>query len=141
VSWSDYTVGKAVRKRVSGYNDGMEFLQMDPIVEKMLPADTRLLNIHAVPHSEGKRLKIGLDLTPFQQKPYIDLTLLDSSGKLVASTSIVEPVNWNLELNLHIRKFFPSHNGSYKLRVVISYPDLGEVDRRDLTIEIPSTAV
>jgi hypothetical protein len=130
-----------VRKRVSGYNGGMGFFQLEPNVEKKLPQETRLLNIHAEPDFEGKRLKVGLDLTPFQQKPYIDLTLIASTGELIASTSIVEPVIWNLELNLHIRKSSPSSNGLYKLTVVISYPDLGEVDRRDLSIEIPSTAV
>lgn len=128
-------------KRVSGYNDGMEFFQTDPNVDRMLPVDTRLLNLRAELYSDGKRLKVGLDLTPFQQKPYLDLALTDSSGDLVATTSIVEPVNWNLELNLHIRKHSTSCNGVYTLTVVISYPDLGEVDRRDFTIEIPSTAV
>jgi hypothetical protein len=130
-----------VRKRVSGYNDGMGFFQIDPNVERMLPADTRLLNVRAELYSDGKRLKVGLDLTPFQQKPYLDLVLTDSSGEIITTTSIIEPVNWNLELNLHIRKSSTSDNGVYKLTVVISYPDLGDVDRRDLTIEIPSTAV
>ena len=130
-----------MRKRVSGYNDGMGFFQIDPNVERMLPADTRLLNVRAELYSDGKRLKVGLDLTPFQQKPYLDLVLTDSSGKIITTTSIIEPVNWNLELNLHIRKSSTSDNGVYKLTVVISYPDLGDVDRRDLTIEIPSTAV
>jgi hypothetical protein len=130
-----------VRKRVSGYNDGMGFFQIDPNVERMLPADTRLLNVRAELYSNGKRLKVGLDLTPFQQKPYLDLVLTDSSGEIITTTSIIEPVNWNLELNLHIRKSSTSDNGVYKLTVVISYPDLGDVDRRDLTIEIPSTAV
>jgi hypothetical protein len=130
-----------VRKRVSGYNDGMGFFQIDPNVERMLPADTRLLNVRAELYSDGKRLKVGLDLTPFQQKPYLDLVLTDASGEIITTTSIVEPVNWNLELNLHIRKSSTSDNGVYKLTVVISYPDLGDVDRRDLTIEIPSTAV
>lgn len=130
-----------MRKRVSGYNDGMGFFQIDPNVERMLPADTRLLNVRAELYSDGKRLKVGLDLTPFQQKPYLDLVLTDSSGEIITTTSIIEPVNWNLELNLHIRKSSTSDNGVYKLTVVISYPDLGDVDRRDLTIEIPSTAV
>jgi hypothetical protein len=130
-----------VRKRVSGYNDGMGFFQIDPNVERMLPADTRLLNVRAELYSDGKRLKVGLDLTPFQQKPYLDLVFTNSSGEIITTTSIIEPVNWNLELNLHIRKSSTSDNGVYKLTVVISYPDLGDVDRRDLTIEIPSTAV
>ncbi len=130
-----------MRIPVSGYNDGMGFFQVDPNIERMPPADTRLLKLRAEPYDDGKKMKVGLDLTPFQQKPYIDITLSDLSGGLIASTSIVEPVNWNLELNLHIRNSPPFSNGVYKLTVVVSYPDLGEVDHRDLNIEIPSTSV
>jgi hypothetical protein len=82
-----------------------------------------------------------LDITPFQQKPYLDLSLTDSLGKVLAATSIVEPVSWNLELNLHIRNSSISHSGICKLSAILSYPELGEVDRRDLNIEIPSTTV
>jgi hypothetical protein len=130
-----------VGKRVSGYNDCMGFFQIDPNVERLLPADIRIVNLHAEPNSEGNRLKVGMEISPFQQKPYIDLTLVDSTGQLITTTSIVEPVNSKLELNLHLRKLPLSQNGVYTLIVVISFPDLGEVDRRDLNIEIPYTSV
>ncbi|MGZ6346996.1 MAG: hypothetical protein ACXWNC_05460 [Anaerolineales bacterium] len=129
-----------MRKPVSGYNGGMGFFQIDPNIERMLPADIRLLNLHAEPYANGKRVKVSLDITPFQQKPYLDLSLTDSTGKVLATTSIVEPVSWNLELNLHIRNSSTSPSGECKLSVVLSYPDLGEVDRRVLKFEIPSAA-
>ena len=130
-----------MRKPVSGYNGGMGFFQIDPNIERMMPADTRLLNMHAEPYASGKRVKVSLDITPFQQKPYLDLSLTDSSGKVLATTSIVEPVSWNLELNLHIRNSSTSPSGVCKLSAILSYPELGEVDRRDLNFEIPSTTV
>ena len=130
-----------MRKPVSGYNGGMGFFQIDPNIERMMPADTRLLNMHAEPYANGKRVKVSLDITPFQQKPYLDLSFTDSSGKVLATTSIVEPVSWNLELNLHIRNSSTSPSVVCKLSVTLSYPELGEVDRRDLNFEITSTAV
>ena len=130
-----------MRKPVSGYNGGMGFFQIDPNIEKMMPADTRLLNMHAEPYANGKRVKVSLDITPFQQKPYLDLSLTDSLGKVLAATSIVEPVSWNLELNLHIRNSSIPQSGICKLSAILSYPELGEVDRRDLNFEIPSTTV
>ncbi|HEX7621326.1 MAG TPA: hypothetical protein VF359_09020 [Anaerolineales bacterium] len=116
----------------------MEFFLTDPNIERTLPADTRLINLRAEPYSEGRRLKVNLDLTPFQQKPYLDLALTDFSGELIAATSIVEPITCGIELNLHIRKFGEAQGGPYKLTALISYPDLGEVDRRDLYIKFPS---
>ena len=128
----------AVRKLVSGYNGGMGFFQIDPNVERMPPSSTRLIDRRAEPSPDGKRLKVGLDLTPFQEKPYLDLELTGPSGESLATTSIVEPVNWNLELNLHIRKSVRDTQGKYKLTAIISYPDLGEIDRRAINLEIPS---
>jgi hypothetical protein len=129
-----------VRKPVSGYNGGMGFFQIDPNIERMLPADTRLLNMYAEPYANGKRVKVSLDITPFQQKPYLDISLTDTTGRVLATTSIVEPVSWNLELNLHIRDSSLPPTDVCKLSVVLSYPDLGEVDHRSLTFEIQSTA-
>ncbi len=132
-----------MRKRVSGYNGFMDFFFPDPDVERLPPADTRLHDLRAEAYPDGKRVRVSLELTPFQQKPYLELTLTNSSGEIAATTSIIEPVAWKLELNLHIRKpaLRVTTGGTYKLVVILSFPDLGEIDRRDLTIEIPSPMV
>ncbi len=130
-----------MRKRVFGYNGRMEFFLTDPDIERLPPADTRLLDLRAEPYPDGKRLRVTLDLTPFQQKPYLELTLTDSAGEVVAETSIVEPVAWGLELTLHLLKPGTTPGDIYKLTVFLSFPDLGEIDRRDLTVEIPSPKV
>ena len=129
-----------MRKRVSGYNGCMEFFLTDPDIKHLPPANTRLLDLRAEPYADGKRLRVAFDLTPFQQKPYLELTLTDSAGE-VAAASIVEPVACRLELTLHISKTGATIGGVYKLAVFLSFPDLGEIDRRDLTIEIPSLTV
>jgi hypothetical protein len=119
----------------------MEFFLIDPDVELLSPSNTRILDLHAEPYLDGKRLWVVLDLTPFQQKPYLALSLTDSAGEVVATTSIIEPVAWRLELTLHIRKPSVIASGVYQLAVILSFPGLGEIDRRDLTIEIPSPTV
>jgi hypothetical protein len=115
----------------------MEFFSLDTNIQRHAPADTRLLDLRAVPDSDGKRLLIDLELSPFQKRPDIEINLTDSAGNLVASTSIIEPVNWKLELTLHIRKLDLSV-GNYNLSAGLFYPELGEVDRRILIIEIPA---
>ena len=128
----------AVRKRVFGYNGRMESFLTDTDIERLPPADTRLLDLLAEPYPDGKRLRVTLKLTPFQQKPYLELTLTDSAGEVVATTSVVESVTWMLGLTLHLLKPGATTDGVYKLTVILSFPNLGEIDRRDLTIEIPS---
>ncbi|MCX6035362.1 MAG: hypothetical protein NTV38_10365, partial [Chloroflexi bacterium] len=65
----------------------------------------------------------------------------DSTGEVVAATSITEPVAWSLELTLHAHKTSATIGGVYKLAVLHSFPDLGEIDRRELYVEIPSPTV
>jgi hypothetical protein len=130
-----------VRKRVFGYNGYMEFFLTDGAILRLPPADTRLLDMRAEPYPDGKRLRVAMDLTPFQQKPCLELTLTDSAGEVVATTSIIEPVAWRLELTLHILKPGTTPGEVYKLTVNLSFPDLGEIDSRDLTVEIPSPKV
>lgn len=127
-----------MRKRVFGYNGCMDFFFTDGTIEHLHPADTRLLGLQADPFPDGKRLRIALDLTPFHQKPYLELILTDSSGKVIAATSIIEPVAWRLELTLHLLKPNPIPGGVYTLTVSLSYPDLGEIDHREIIVEIPS---
>jgi hypothetical protein len=113
----------------------MEFFINDPNIARLPPVETRLLGLRAEASPDGKRLRVVMDLTPFQQRPCIELSLTDSAGNEVASASVVEPVGWKLELTLHIRKTGATA-GTYNLAASLSYPELGEVDRRSLTIEI-----
>lgn len=117
----------------------MEFFINDPNIVRYPPAEIHLLDMRANPASDGKRLRVALDLTPFQQRPIIELNLTDSSGDNVASASIIEPVGWKLELTLHIRKTGLT-NGKYTLSASLSYPELGEVDRHTIIIEVPVSA-
>ena len=117
----------------------MEFFLNDASVERRLPAETRLLDLRAEPDPDGKRMRVALNLTPFQQRPYIELSLTDPDGNVVASASIIEPMGWKLELTLHIRKT-GSTAGNYTLTASLSYPDLGEIDRRTIIIDVPIPA-
>jgi hypothetical protein len=119
----------------------MEFFLTDQDVERLPPADIRLLDLCADPYPDVKHLRVVLDPTPFQQKPYLALTLTDSPGEVVATASIVETVTWRFELTLHNPKPGTTAGGVFKLAVILSLPGLGEIDHRDLTIEIPSPLV
>jgi hypothetical protein len=114
----------------------MEFFINDPNIIRYTPSEIHLLDLRTNSYPDGKRLRVALDLTPFQQRPIIGLDLKDSAGNEVASASSIEPVGWKLELSLHIRKT-GSTNGKYTLSASLSYPELGEIDRRTLIIEVP----
>ncbi|MEW6093642.1 MAG: hypothetical protein AB1531_06730 [Chloroflexota bacterium] len=122
----------------------MDAFFLDPNVERLPPESTRLLNLHAEPYPDGQRIRIGIELTPFLKRPNFELTLTDSHGQDCGSASIVEPMGWKLELTLHLRpstslpSVAPLRAAKYLLTALLSYPDLGEIDRRQITIEIPA---
>jgi hypothetical protein len=119
----------------------MGFFLTDPQVECLPPAAIRLINLRAEPYPDGKRLRIVLELSPFQQKPHLALSLTDPTGEVVTTISIIEPVACNLDLTLHLRKPGAPVGGPYTLVAILSYPGLGEIDRRDLPVKIPSPPV
>jgi hypothetical protein len=118
----------------------MEFFINDPKILRYPPAGTHLLDLIVIPDADGKRVKVNLELTPFLQRPDIELSLVDSDENEVVSASIIEPVDWRLDLNLHIRKTSLSL-GRYTLLAGLIYPELGEVDRRVIMIDIPLPSV
>lgn len=89
-------------------------------LHRAAPEETRITLLKAEPYPDGQRVRVSLEITPFQQRPYIEMLLTDSNGDEVASTTIVEPMAWNLELTLHLRGAKP---GLFTLEARLFYPD------------------
>lgn len=116
----------------------MEFLLGDPNVERLPPEFTRLLDLRADLYPDRHRLRVNLELTPFLERPEIELTLTDPSGEMCTSATIIEPMGWKLDLTMHLPTRRTTH-GAFTLSAQVTYPDLGEVDRRSISIDIPPT--
>jgi hypothetical protein len=115
----------------------MDAFFLDPDVERHPPESIRLLELHAEPYPDGHRIRLGLELTPFLKRPNIELTLRDPLGQECGNATIVEPMGWKQELTLHIRNPQPAP-GSYTLSASLSYPDLGEIDQRQVAFDVPA---
>ena len=53
----------------------MDAFFLDPDVERLPPESTRITDLRAVPLADNRRVHIWLELTPFQERPEIELTL------------------------------------------------------------------
>ena len=73
-------------------------------------------------YPDGRRIRINIEITPFQKRPHIDVTLFDSDGAEAAATSFIEPLTWKLEFTLHIRGR-ETVVGAYRLEARLYYPD------------------
>jgi len=84
------------------------------------PEETCITSLSAEPYPDGYRLHVHIEMTPFQKRPHLEVNLTDADGNEVASSSIVEPMNWKIEFTMHIRGEL---NNPYTLNATLFYPD------------------
>ncbi|HMR98022.1 MAG TPA: hypothetical protein PKE62_02120 [Anaerolineales bacterium] len=99
----------------------MDFFFAEDNLKRMTPEETRITSLRAEPYPDGYRLRVNIEITPFQKRPHIEVVLKDANNDDVASTSIVEPLGWKLEFTLHIRD--EELKNPYTLEAKLYYPD------------------
>lgn len=107
-------------KKRTGYNCRMEFFFPEDNLQRMTPEETHIISLKAEPYPDGERVRVNIEITPFQKRPYIEVTLHDANGDEIASTSIVEPMGWKLEFTMHLRG---ANASPFKLEAKLFYPD------------------
>src|SRR3989337_1885968 len=80
----------------------MEIEFLDP-ARAPPPDQMAFRSVVVEPHSDGQRLKVSLQVAPFQVRPSIDLTVTNDQEKVVASSSIVEATETKMSVTLHLR--------------------------------------
>ena len=103
----------------------------------MTPEETRITSLTATPYPDGHRLRVNVEVTPFQKRPHIDVVLKDVNGGEVASTSIVEPLGWKLEFTLHIRE--KELKNPYTLEAKLYYPDGPSQEPQVISVDVKPT--
>jgi hypothetical protein len=98
----------------------MDFFFPEDNLNRMTPAETRVTSLSAKPYPDGYRLHVNIEMTPFQTRPHLEVLLNDADENEIASTTIVEPLNWKIEFTMHIRGEL---NNPYTLSAKLYYPD------------------
>ena len=98
----------------------MDFFFPEDNLNRMTPEETHITSLKGEPYPDGYRLHVNIEITPFQKRPHIEVTLTDCDGDEVASSTIVEPLSWKLEFTMHIRGELKN---PYTLDARLYYPD------------------
>lgn len=112
----------------------MDLHFVDPSEAPVPPDEVRIREVQVQPERDGKLLNVQIHLTPFQQRPSLEVEVFDREDRLVAETSIIEAVNPSMEFNLHLRG--ANGRGQHRMRVEVAYPEQEIVDTKDLTFEV-----
>lgn len=107
----------------------MDIFFQDPSEVPLPPEEVRIRALHATPWQDGRRVKIYLEIDPFQKRPNAQVQILDSSGNVVAEVSLIETITRKMEFNMHLRPAVTA--GDFQVHAMLYYhqPDqAGEAD-------------
>lgn len=98
----------------------MDLFFHDPSEIPLPPNEVRIKDINATPWFDQDRIRVYIELDPFQQSPNAEVIILDNIDKSeLASTTIIGSTTRKMEFTLHLRG--PHPPGEYILRVILFY--------------------
>jgi hypothetical protein len=80
----------------------------------------RIESVTATPYPDGWRVKLVIEVTPFQERPNLEIRVRSAAGRDVSQLSVIETMHRHMEFTIHIRGV-ASPAGSYTLGVDLYY--------------------
>ncbi len=81
----------------------MDIFFRDPSEIPLPPEDVRIRQLQADPWPDGRRVRVFMEITPFQKRPNGEISVRDAQGNKVANLSIIETIDPKMEFTLHLR--------------------------------------
>ncbi len=128
----------------------MDLFFTDPSEVPLPPHEVRLRDLRAQPDQDGRRVRVYVEVDPFQKRPSLELAIVDRWGNELSTVSVIETMTRKMSLTMHLRQ---AQEGSYTLKAVLFYralqtqeapldevPSLEQnvVDRRETVFSIPA---
>jgi hypothetical protein len=95
----------------------IEFVEPDEIPQP--PELVKIESLIAKVYPDGRRVRVDVQLTPFLERPNMEFRVLNSAGDEVASLSIIESMDCQFEMTVHLRG--PQPVGRHTLRAELFY--------------------
>ncbi len=97
----------------------MDIFFQDPSEIPLPPEEVRIRVLQADPYPDGQRIRIHLEVDPFQRRPNADVRITNALGDELANTSIIESMVRKMEFTMHLRP--PNPTGPCKVGVTLFY--------------------
>jgi len=104
----------------------MDIFFTDPNETPLPPEQVRIRELRADPSSDGQRVRVYLEVDPFQfnQRPNADLLITGAQGQEVASASVIGSMTRKMEVTLHLRGV--KGGGRFTLHATLFYATIRE---------------
>jgi len=109
------------------YNEGhstsesgnLDLELVDPQDVPVPREDVRLRGLTATPLGDLRRVRVDIRITPFLERPNLEIDLVSPGGETVARASVIEADHPILTITMHLRQ--EAEPGEYAIRSVLSY--------------------
>jgi hypothetical protein len=98
------------------------------------PAEVCITELRVEPWPDGRRVKVHVTLTPFEQNPSLDAVLSRADGTEVTRAAIIELADHRFVFTLHIRT--AETDGDYQLTATVTYPEIGKVAEQSVSFHL-----
>jgi hypothetical protein len=110
---------------------------LQPPEDGLPPDQVRFIEVRIEPWpDDGRKVRVHLQITPFLERPNIEVTIKDPQEEEVASIYIVETIEDRMVFTMHLRSPEMIH-GKYTLSASMSYQEVGTVAQESVVFEAP----
>lgn len=107
----------------------MDIFFNEPTGVPLPPDQIEVRELTGQPSQDGSRVLVKFEITPFQERPNIEISLTNQEGDQVAGFSVVEAIENRMDFTLHVRE--PHPKGKYTLSMQVIYTDLSTLDEAE----------
>ena len=113
----------------------LDFFFPEDHLERTSPEETKILSLTAVPYEDGRRVRVNIEMSFFEKRPHLEVTLTDTENQEISAASFVEPMNFKLEFTMHLRT--EPAEGPLDLEARLFYPDGPEAEPATVRFNLP----
>jgi len=115
-------VGKKLTASIQSSAMDTNFFLMNN--DNLVPREeVRIERVEAQVYDDQRRVKVAIQVTPFRERPNLEIVIRQAAGQPVATSSVIATMHFKMEFNLHLRGI-ENPAGDYTVQVVLYYDEL-----------------
>lgn len=90
--------------------------------------EVRIKNLGLHVYPDGRRVAVGFDITPFLERPSIEVKVTNANGEVAGSLNVIETLESNFSLTMHLRDKEPTDTYEVSATLYYATPESERVD-------------
>ena len=91
----------------------------DPLKGPRSREDVRFNQLGLYVYDDRRRIAVGFDITPFLERPSVEVTITNAAGEVAANLTVIETMQPNFNLTMHLRDKNPAD--PYQIEAILFY--------------------